>query len=942
MKKSHGAGAKRLDTDTDTSGPADGDSGRFSDADDEGGLSSSEVLGNKAASAGGASTAQAHPRVLNEGAPPTLLGRTDSDTAITSMPSKTSHSHSHGHSLHAAPHYYQHSNHMGHASGSHVKTSVGASAAVSDVPLPTPHSDVVDRDQTLPRNLRMHTTFAVSPSKEGKEVRESRERDNSRSSVPHTPISKTVVSSSSASSGLDNSPTNQQGETSGGDADEEEGAGRDMDDDFWNDDDALLDDEDGEDDDDEDAEDYNAFGDDLDEDDVDEDTQNLVDELDYGDQWHNATGDFTKQFNKMRNQIAASSGAATGTMIAPSNSGAAQRAAARELALSRAAAAAGTAGTATTVKKAKPASAPSDQALMDELSAKFASKIRIDPLVFESKNLSASVRGDMKVSSRKAEGDKTVYKDKADRATVEQVLDPRTRMILFKLLNNQTLSAVNGCISTGKEANVYHATTPDGGHRAIKVYKTSILVFKDRDRYVSGEFRFRHGYAKSNPRKMVKVWAEKEMRNLKRLNVAGILCPEPVLLRMHVLLMTFLGDKNGWASPRLKDAVINDSMIYKNLYIHLIKMVWKMYHKCKLVHADLSEYNLLYHNKTLYIIDVSQSVEHDHPHALEFLRKDCTNIVDYFKKRVPPLDESYPDSVDVFSLRELFDYIVTDYDTVLRTCIDKNLLPAEYAQNPKEAGEDAILDAYTAYMHTAAARRSVADVAAKSGISVAAAQAEADVAEAVFKQSYIPRTLQEIVDYERDVDKAKAGVVEGNVGVGVYARVTGLVLDGVVAADNDGRQQAGSGVSGSGGGLGKLAAIAAAATANVEGVTASKSVASKSVVPVDPSGRSSSAGKTARIEVNEPDLQDEENSDGGDDGDDDSDEDASGSDDEDGDGSDYDEDSGKISRLKKDEDKDAKKARKQAQKEDKREKRKAKMPKAVKKRKQKVSSDKKK
>ena len=33
-----------------------------------------------------------------------------------------------------------------------------------------------------------------------------------------------------------------------------------------------------------------------------------------------------------------------------------------------------------------------------------------------------------------------------------------------------------------------------------------------------------------------------------------------------------------------------------------------------------------YHEGTLYVIDVSQSVEHDHPHALEFLRKDCTNV----------------------------------------------------------------------------------------------------------------------------------------------------------------------------------------------------------------------------------------------------------------------------------------------------------------------------
>ncbi|KAG8133299.1 putative Serine-threonine-protein, partial [Naja naja] len=65
-------------------------------------------------------------------------------------------------------------------------------------------------------------------------------------------------------------------------------------------------------------------------------------------------------------------------------------------------------------------------------------------------------------------------------------------------------------------ANVYHASTAKGENRAIKIYKTSILMFKDRDKYVSGEFRFRHGYCKGNPRKMVRTWAEKEMRNLTR------------------------------------------------------------------------------------------------------------------------------------------------------------------------------------------------------------------------------------------------------------------------------------------------------------------------------------------------------------------------------------------------------------------------------------------
>ena len=43
-----------------------------------------------------------------------------------------------------------------------------------------------------------------------------------------------------------------------------------------------------------------------------------------------------------------------------------------------------------------------------------------------------------------------------------------------------------------------------------------IGICRDRERYVQGDFRFRHGYSKHNPRKMVKTWAEKEMRNLAR------------------------------------------------------------------------------------------------------------------------------------------------------------------------------------------------------------------------------------------------------------------------------------------------------------------------------------------------------------------------------------------------------------------------------------------
>lgn len=51
-----------------------------------------------------------------------------------------------------------------------------------------------------------------------------------------------------------------------------------------------------------------------------------------------------------------------------------------------------------------------------------------------------------------------------------------------------------------------------------------------------------------------------------------------------------------------------------------------MLHSSSQQYLDLSEYNMLYHNGTLFVIDVSQSVEHDHPHSLQFLRSDIINV----------------------------------------------------------------------------------------------------------------------------------------------------------------------------------------------------------------------------------------------------------------------------------------------------------------------------
>ena len=109
---------------------------------------------------------------------------------------------------------------------------------------------------------------------------------------------------------------------------------------------------------------------------------------------------------------------------------------------------------------------------------RFGSAVRLAPTT-KSHAASNATEG----AERKANKAKNTGLTRDERATTEQVLDPRTRLLLFKLLNAGTLSSINGCVSTGKEANVYHAEGKDGEY-AIKVYKTSILIFKDRDRYI--------------------------------------------------------------------------------------------------------------------------------------------------------------------------------------------------------------------------------------------------------------------------------------------------------------------------------------------------------------------------------------------------------------------------------------------------------------------------
>ncbi|KAK4782998.1 hypothetical protein SAY86_007372 [Trapa natans] len=95
-------------------------------------------------------------------------------------------------------------------------------------------------------------------------------------------------------------------------------------------------------------------------------------------------------------------------------------------------------------------------------------------------------------------------------------------------------------------ANVYHATRSDGQELAVKIYITSVLIFK--------------------------------------LKSAGIRCPSPIQLRLHVLVMEFIG-KAGWAAHGLKDSDLSLDKLFEG-YLEFVPSIF--------IRTRLSPYGVSY------------------------------------------------------------------------------------------------------------------------------------------------------------------------------------------------------------------------------------------------------------------------------------------------------------------------------------------------------------
>jgi len=226
---------------------------------------------------------------------------------------------------------------------------------------------------------------------------------------------------------------------------------------------------------------------------------------------------------------------------------------------------------------------------------------------------------------RKVEALRRKDKGSEDRKVIDEVFDKSTLMAIYKLMKDGTIDTVEFSISTGKEANVFLSTTSDGGLLALKIFRISTATFKRMSRYIDGDPRFKS--VMGSRRKIIFAWTNKEFRNLQRLRTAGVRVPESIRFHRNILVMEYIGDEET-PSPQMKNVVLADPM---KTYETLVEFVRLAYQKAKLVHGDLSEYNVLIHDGEPVLIDCGQAMVTEHPNATDFLRRDIENLNRYFR-----------------------------------------------------------------------------------------------------------------------------------------------------------------------------------------------------------------------------------------------------------------------------------------------------------------------
>lgn len=188
------------------------------------------------------------------------------------------------------------------------------------------------------------------------------------------------------------------------------------------------------------------------------------------------------------------------------------------------------------------------------------------------------------------------------------------------LVKSGVLEAFGKPLGVGKEADVYDALNPKGERIAVKFHRLGRISFRQTMR--------KRGYTTEHASWLFqsRLAAEKEIQALRLLFPYKVAVPAPISQNRHVIAMGMIegAELSDWKEIFKPEKVLKE----------ILRNVRKAYLKAGVIHADLSEYNvILKPNMHILIIDWPQYVTMTHPNAKQLLTRDIKNILQYFKRK---------------------------------------------------------------------------------------------------------------------------------------------------------------------------------------------------------------------------------------------------------------------------------------------------------------------
>ena len=238
----------------------------------------------------------------------------------------------------------------------------------------------------------------------------------------------------------------------------------------------------------------------------------------------------------------------------------------------------------------------------------------------------AAARADRWLSKSERKS-KFLNKMSEDYDVFDNVFDVPTLMTINELRSDGIIQHMKSSLAAGKESKVYLAVAPDGSLRIVKIYLTVSAEFKKRMQYIAGDPRFSD--IKLGSRSLIMTWARKEFKNMWTAHTVGVRVPLPIAVKKNVLVMEFVCNSEGNPAP----ALVNAEEITLNDYREVIEQMTMLYQKAKLVHADLSEYNIFKTDLGIMLFDFGSAVDIQHPNSKQFLLRDVLNINRFFERR---------------------------------------------------------------------------------------------------------------------------------------------------------------------------------------------------------------------------------------------------------------------------------------------------------------------